>query len=357
MLVIAAGLWFTGIIPWGHRATDIKIYSKPEEDDEYMVYDGMRFPLAQNVTVSMTDNGLIIERRTGYSIQLQHQDRTVEDFWENRDDMAERYRKSGCAYDYDAQRYTDDGRDYVRYSLIKQPIDSGQDETYMQIFLTPDGTDGRLFIGVIYDEEENMDDLSKMDRKEIYDRTALEIQALIDQAQKTDEPDDEPGRMLYSEKDMDEDQVYKGYDVCDYGKGTVRYGLPDGFMSGADEEQWTGVYKSWEKDIMLVISVYDYPSLSHQSDDGELKKLVDVFAREDHAYPGNCGDIDVNGRKFYYYSFFTHSWCADGTLLVEYNFNAYCNLGDGFVYSISGKSYTAPETMGIEMYKNCMHLE
>lgn len=93
------------------------------------------------------------------------------------------------------------------------------------------------------------------------------------------------------------------------------------------------------------------------TDDESLKEYVDSYAKNDHAMPQDCGSKEMDGRVFYYYSYFTQNWCDDGSVIVEYNFKAYCDIGEGQIYTISAHSYTNSDVMDTDTYLECMKLD
>lgn len=353
VLVAFAALWFMGVIPWGHSVADVKVYGDTDEREEYVVYDGIKFPCGQYEMVMVTGNGLFLDTASGHRIQVLHQYQTLDDFWGTKDERIDACLKDGFTFDIEPERYTSGSRDYIRYVLSQQPGDEELDYSeYNQIFLTPDYKGDRLFICINYSKD--MDDMSETERTALFDKSAEWIHELMDSSEVTDEPDDATGKILYSDSALSDGEDYTDSDTLTCTAGTVGFGLPYGYVKKGDPESDSAYYESDSADTDIYISIKDYSMLL--SDDGSLKEYVDSYAKNDHAMSQNCGSRDIDGQIFYYYSYFTQNWCDDGSVIVEYNFKAYCNIGDGQLYTISAHSFTNSGVMDPDNFLETMKL-
>lgn len=352
-LAVIAALWFMGVITWGHDAGDVIKYGEADESEEYVVYDGIKFPCNQYEIVMVTENGVFLDTDSGHRIQVLHQEQTLDDFWETKDERMDAARSAGFDVDSEPEKYSSGNRDYIRYALRQQTGDEAADYSgYMQIFLTPDYKGGRLFICINYNKD--IDDMTDDERKNLYVKSSAWIQDLMNSGEPTDEPDDDTGRIVYSDSALEDRKNYSDSDTLTCAGKTVQYGIPYGFVKTGDSDPDSAYYESDSGKTYLYIVIKDYSMLI--SDDESLKEYVDSYAKNDHAMPQNCGSREIDGRVFYYYSYFTQNWCDDGSVIVEYNFNAYCDIGDGQIYTMSAHSFTNSDVMDPDIYLKCMKL-
>ena len=354
VLIAIAALWFMGVITLGHEAADVVRYGESDESEEYVVYDGIKFPCDQYEMVMVTENGVFLDTDTGHRIQILHQDQTLDDFWKAKDEKMDACRSAGFEVDEEPDKYNSGDRDYIRYALRQQLDDETTDYSgYMQIFLTSDYKEQRLFICINYNKD--IDDMTETDRKALYDTSAAWIQELMNVAESTEEPDDDTGRIIYSDSALDGEEEYADSGMLTCADGDVQYGVPAGFVKKGDSEPDHAYYEWGSEKTYAYIAIKDYSMLI--SDDESLKEYVDMYARNDHAMPHNCGSMEVDGRMFYYYRYFTQSWCDDGSVIVEYNFKAYCDIGEGQIYTISANSFTNSDVMDPGIYLEFMKLD
>lgn len=354
VLVVIAALWFMGMITWGHGAADVTRYGEADESEEYVIYDGIKFPCGQYELVMVTENGVFLDTDKGHRIQVLHQEKTLDDFWNTKDERMKTSRSAGFEIDADPEKYSSGDRDYIKYALRQQSDDETTDYSeYMQIFLTPDYKGDRLFICINYNKD--MDDMTEAERKAMYDKSSAWIQELMDAGESTDEPDDDTGKIIYSATALKNKENYADSDTLTSACRTVQYGLPYGYLRKDDSDPDSAYYESDSGKTYLYIAIKDYSALL--TDDESLKEYVDSYAKNDHAMPQDCGSKEMDGRVFYYYSYFTQNWCDDGSVIVEYNFKAYCDIGEGQIYTISAHSYTNSDVMDTDTYLECMKLD
>lgn len=95
VLVVITALWFMGVITWGHGAGDVTRYGETDESEEYVVYDGIKFSCGQYELVMVTENGVFLDTDTGHRIQVLHQEKTLDDFWDTKDERMDAGRSAG----------------------------------------------------------------------------------------------------------------------------------------------------------------------------------------------------------------------------------------------------------------------
>ena len=235
VLVVIAALWFMGMITWGHGAADVTRYGEADESEEYVIYDGIKFPCGQYELVMVTENGVFLDTDKGHRIQVLHQEKTVDDFWNTKDERMKTSRSAGLEIDADPEKYSSGDRDYIKYALRQQSDDETTDYSeYMQIFLTPDYKGDRLFICINYNKD--MDDMTEEERKAMYDKSSTWIQELMDAGESTDEPDDDTGKIIYSETVLKNKENYADSDTLTSACRTVQYGLPYGYLRKDDSD-------------------------------------------------------------------------------------------------------------------------
>ena len=208
--------------------------------------------------------------------------------------------------------------------------------------------------GLRFFKLKDMDDMTEAERKAMYDKSSAWIQELMDAGESTDEPDDDTGKIIYSATALKNKENYADSDTLTSACRTVQYGLPYGYLRKDDSDPDSVYYESDSGKTYLYIAIKDYSALL--TDDESLKEYVDSYAKNDHAMPQDCGSKEMDGRVFYYYSYFTQNWCDDGSVIVEYNFKAYCDIGEGQIYTISAHSYTNSDVMDTDTYLECMKL-
>lgn len=346
LLALFGGLWFAGVISLdetggSHVAAEGSAVG--EEDDEprvwKVIFKGMQFTLPQKGTVYLHGSGCLnIRQDERYLIQIQIEDDTVDEMWAHMERKRESLTAAGYRMEKEAERLTEEGHDYVRYVIsLEKERGSDLDRTYFEVILAP-ADEGRHFLAVIPYDRVDVEKLEETMREKVYAEAFARVGAVLDAACPTDELDDETGMLWMEDKSLDPEQRYIQEDTIVYGDGrhSLSYRLPDHCMLTADNIAGKTYYAE-DDQVYIMTDVVKYTWMTAEA-------MAGLTAGSELSRIHTEGEVQVNGRTFYYYTRSVLEYKKTETS-VTYYFNAYCDLEDGSVYTISGYADDHPEAL------------
>lgn len=347
------GLWFMGVISFSGKSeasnadTAYEIPSKAEIWE--IVYGGMRFTVPADATAYIHDSGCLnISLKKDYLLQFDIEEKTNDDFWENKEEKLESIVSSGYRIEQQPERFTINERDYIKYVVSLKEDDAEYDRTYFQVLLTPIDDNRRFLVCIRYDGTD-VDEMNEEERTLIYDDGLNAVVSLMNTAVSTEENDDTVGSLWMPDISGSSERVYLSQDSQDYSNGEfqVSYSLPE--SSCVLEYSFRGKNYLVEND-----SIYFNVSIYENTTETAIKRA------QSHASAGfskihSQGQVDVNGRTFYYYTYSVLRSSKENDS-YQYYFNAYCDLENGDVYAISGWSYYNETAMDSSFYTDVMDI-
>ncbi len=357
LLSLFGGLWFAGVLSFGERdaSQGTADGQAAEEDDGQqpvweIVFKGMKLTLPQRGTVYLHESGCLnIRQDERYLIQIQIEDDTVDEMWACMDQKEESLTASGYRMEKEAERLTGDGQDCIRY-VISREKERGSDfeRTYFEVILAP-ADEGRHFLAVIPYDRIDVEKLDKAMRERVYDEALVRAGAVLDAAHPTDEPDDEVGMLWMEDRSLDPEQRYLSEDTIVYGDGqySLSYRLPDHCILTADNVAGKTYYDE-DNQVYIQANVVKYTWMTAED-------MAKSAAGRELSRIHTEGEVQVNGRIFYFYTCSVLEYQKNKTT-TNYQFNAYCDLEDGSIYTIFGYTDETPEALEEAYYLEWMDI-
>lgn len=344
------GLWFMGIISFANRDEGDKAVRETVSDEEKwkIVYKGINLSVDADATAYIHESGCLnIRLKPEYLIQIDIEDGTIDDFWGEIESRMRSVTGSGYRMEREPERFTINDREYIRYIVsMEQERGAEYDRSYFQVLLSSADSDRRFFVCVRFDEID-VEQLDSEAQALLYDEAVEVTDQIIVTAVKTDEQDDEVGSLWAPDKPIGSEKEYLSQDTLEYDDGDLQLGyhLPPGSYLLSDNTIGKSYLADQEK-IYINVSVMNYTWMTAED-------MASMHTSAGISRICEQGQADVNGKTFYYYTYsILNSSKQENS--YEYHFNAYCDLENGDIYSISGWSYNNDTAMDYSFYSDLM---
>ena len=305
-------------------------------DEWEIVFKGFEFRVNKKGKALIHESGCLnIRSREEYLIQIDVEDKSVDEFWEKRQAKIRGMKKAGNTFELEPQKITVDKKEYIEYRLKS-------DNKFYEVLIGGAGQGKRIWGIAVFDGI----DMAKLNEKQqaaYYEEAISEMTSILAKAKPTDKKNDIAGA-AWEEKvqisDITEVTITKE-------EIAVSYKLPEGYTFCTDNITGKG-YHSEQDGADVLLSII-YKSSSTAKEHAQSKSLAGI------SQITSQGQCTINGITFYYYSY-SVKWMEEDEEKYEYKFEAFADLeGDG-VFSISGYSQTNPEIMNAEYYKTFMEI-
>ena len=361
LLVFFCGLWFAGVFSVGVRDGSYGVADKlaAEEAEEEgqerprvweVVFKGIKFILPQKGKVYLHGSGCMnIRQDERYLIQINIEEDTVDEMWARMEQKRESLIEAGYRMEKEAERLTGEGLNCVRYVIsLEKERGSDFDRTYFEVILAP-ADEGRHILVVIPYDGIDVDKLDGTMREKIYEEAFVRANGILEAACPTDEPDDEVGMLWMEDKNIDPEHQYIAEDTIVYGDGqhSLSYKLPEHCMLTADNIAGK-TYFDEDNEVYVQTSVLKYTWMT-------ARDMAESIAGRKLSRPLTSGEVKVNGRTFYYYTYSVKEY-GKNEALTEYQFYGYCDLEDGRIYSIFGYADDYPGAVEEFYYLEWMNI-
>jgi hypothetical protein len=342
-------LWLMGVITFSDRETAENEEGAAEgsvNDEEWsIVYGGLNFFVDGESTAYIHDSGCLnLNMNRGYLIQLEVEDKTVDDFWDNRKANMQKILSSGYQEELAPEKKTYDEREYVRYVLS---LDDGDGLTYYMAVFTPRDESSRFFVCVKYDDTD-VAAMNEIEKSRLYDESMELVDEIFANAVKTDQPDDEIGSLwmpdISSTASLALSDVISE-DTLEYGEHKITYLLPE----NCQKQEGALIGNNYVIDSDLVhfnVCVWEN-SYNSAEEKAKIHDSSGISALSSQ------GSVEVGNNTFYYYSYSVMKG-SKTEKKYTYNFVAYCDLGDNAVYEIFASSNENEEVMDYSYWTEVM---
>jgi hypothetical protein len=349
------GLWLMGVISFSGRERLQEVNTQINPTDENVseaewsiVYGGLNFFIDGEATAYIHDSGCLnLNMNSGYLIQIETEDKTMDDFWDNRKANMEKILSAGYQEELAPERMMADEREYVRYVLS---LDDGEEITYYMAVFTPRDENSRFFVCVKYDDI----DVASMDEAEksgLYNDSMELVEEIFANAVNTDQPDDEIGSLwmpdISSDKGLELSDFISG-DTLEYGEHKVTYFLPENCRKQAGAL----IGNNYVMDSDLV----HFNVCVWENSYNSAEKKAELHDSSEISALSSQGSVEVGEYAFYYYSYSIMKG-SKNEKKYTYNFVAYCDLGDNTVYEISASSNENEEVMDYSYWTEVMSIK
>lgn len=351
--VAFVALEFMGVIDLNSaRKTEEKSETEQDgnkiADDEtepwHIVFKGYAFSVKPVGLAIIHESGCLnIRSCDDYLIQIDVEDKTMADFWDNREQRKKNIEDAGYVMELEPEKFEIQGKEYIRYiASLANERGAKFDRSYFYQLICDAGEGQRFFTSIRFDEID-IDALSGSERAEVYEKAADEAVAIVAGAVPTDETNDMTGSYWQEDEAMETGVV----DSVVNGDTTVSYEIPENYSLQNEDLSGKTYYSDSDK-ITIVTSIVPYSWMT-ASDMADRKTGAGISKVTEE------GQCEVNGVTFYYYTYST-LYIKDGKRNITYYFNAYADLKDGNIYTVSGFADDNPDAMDRDTYYSFMNI-
>ena len=288
---IAAALDFMGVI-------NLKNHDQTEDETLYselwhIVFKGYAFSVKPAGIAIIHESGCLNIRSTDeYLVQIDVEDDSADDFWNDRDGRVQHMKESGYTMEQYPEKIRVDDREYIRYIVsMKEERGAEYDSSYWQA----DGYSGTFSSDVVKEEYTDAELVDSIANEDIY----------------------------------------------------VSYEIPENFILLRDDQTGKSYYSEADKSQVIVSVIpYTWKSAADMAEDSNSAGISKVTAE---------GQYEEKGKIYYYYAY-SILRIRNGTRKTSYYFNAYTDLEDGNIYSINGFADDSPEIMNPKTYTRFMSI-
>lgn len=312
----------------------------------HIVFKGYAFSVEPVGLAIIHESGCInIRSCDEYLIQIDVEDGTAEEFWNDRDDRVKNMEDSGYVIELAPEKVELQGREYIRYIIsLANERGADVDNTYFYVLVSDAGDDQRFFTVIKFDEI-NIASLNVKEKDEIYEKAVDEVTSIVASAVPTDETNDMAGS--YWQETQPVENSASDNDTITNEDTTVSYELPEGYILTDDDLSGKKYYSDIDR-VNVTISVVPYTWMT----------AADMAERERGAGISKVirsGQYEVNGVTFYYYTY-SILYIRGGKRSITYHFNGYADLKNGDIYSVYGFADDNPAAMEPDTYADFMKI-
>lgn len=350
--VTSASLTFMGVI--GHTENVVTDTEKEgDEGDEmvetseywHIVFKGYAFSVKPVGTAIIHESGCLNVRSCDdYLIQIDVEEKTMDDFWDNRAERVQAIENSGYVMELPPEKTQIDGKEYVKYIVsLANERGAAFENSYFGVLIRQASDRERILTTIRFDGTD-MDALNAEQKDMIYEKAFAEARAIADSAFETEETNDMVGTYW-------QENVYMETGLVDsiVDKDTVvSYKLPDQYKLLSDNLAGKSYYADTEKRNVLV-SVVPYSWMSAK-DMAESRRRAGISKVVDE------GRYEVNGVIYYYYAYSVLHIKGEKRSCT-YHFTAYADLKNGDIYVICGDAADNPQAMEPHGYYDFMDIK
>lgn len=350
--VTSASLTFMGVI--GHTENVVNDTEKEgDEGDEmaettedwHIVFKGFSFWVKPAGTAIIHESGCLNVRSCDdYLIQIDVEEKTVDDFWDNRAERVQSIENSGYVIVLPPEKTHIGGKEYVKYIVsLANERGAAFENSYFGVLIRQASDKERILTTIRFDGTD-MDALNAEQKDAIYEKAFAQARAIADSAVETEETNDMVGTYWQENVYMETGLVDSIVD----GDTVVSYKLPDQYKLLSDNLAGKSYYADAEKRNVLV-SVVPYSWMSAK-DMAESRRRAGISRVVDE------GRYEVNGVIYYYYAYSVLHIKGEKRSCT-YHFAAYADLENGDIYVISGDAADNPQAMEPHGYYDFMDIK
>ena len=350
--VTSASLTFMGVI--GHTENVVVDTEKEgEEGDEmaettedwHIVFKGFSFLVKPAGTAIIHESGCLNVRSCDdYLIQIDVEEKTMDDFWDNRAERVQSIENSGYVIELPPEKTQIGGKEYVKYIVsLANERGAAFENSYFGVLIRQASDKERILTTIRFDGTD-MDALNAEQKAAIYEKAFAQARAIADSAVETEETNDMVGTYW-------QENVYMETGLVDsiVDKDTVvSYKLPDQYKLLSDNQAGKSYYADAEKRNVLV-SVVPYSWMSAK-DMAESRRGAGISKVVDE------GRYEVNGVIYYYYAYSVLHIKGEKRSCT-YHFAAYADLKNDDIYVIYGDAADNPQAMEPHGYYDFMDIK
>lgn len=331
----------------GHSTPPSETDSKKDTTEEpwQIVFKGFEFLIKPLGKAAVHESGCLnIRNCDEYLIQIDVEDKTVGEFWENKNEKIHNIEDAGYVMQLTPEKTDINGKEYIKY-IVSLENERGSDfeNSYFYVLLTEAYGEKRFLATVRFDGTDAAL-LSAEERNSLYEKALKETTDIINSASPSDKSNDAPGTYFEEEKPA----ACLSEDSLSADKFTIAYNIPEGYYLTADNETGKTYYSKADR-THITTSIVPYSWITAE-DMAESKNNAGIsrVIRE-----GSC---EVNGVTYYYYTY-SVMFMKKKEKSCSYHFCAFADLENGDIYSIHGFADNNPEITEETNYYDFMNID
>lgn len=310
----------------------------------HIVFKGYAFSVEPVGTAIIHESGCLNVRNCdNYLIQIDVEDKRMADFWDNREQLKKSIERSGYVFELNPEKCEIQGKKYIRYIVsLENERGAEFDKAYFYQLICDVGDSQRLFISIRFDGID-VDALGGGERTVVYEKAANEAATIAAGAVPADEANDMLGSYWQAKETIETGKK----DSLVNGDTTLSYKVPENY-SLMNEDISGKSYYSDDGKITVMTSIVPYSWMTASELAGKKTRAGISRITEE-------GQFEVNSVTFYYY-IYSILYIKNGKRSLTYYFNAYADLKDGDIYTVSGFADDNPDVMEINTYYDFMSI-
>ena len=292
---IAAALDFMGVI-------NLKNHDQTEDETLYselwhIVFKGYAFSVKPAGIAIIHESGCLNIRSTDeYLVQIDVEDDSADDFWNDRDGRVQHMKESGYTMEQYPEKIRVDDREYIRYIVsMKEERGAEYDSSYFCVLISDAGDDKRFLTVVRFDGT----DIAAMDtasRNDMYEKAIDEAACVTSSAVPTDETNDMTGSYWQADGysgTFSSDVVKEEYTDAELVDSIanediyVSYEIPENFILLRDDQTGKSYYSEADKSQVIVSVIpYTWKSAADMAEDSNSAGISKVTAEGQYEEKG-----------------------------------------------------------------------
>ncbi len=310
----------------------------------HIVFKGYAFSVEPVGIAIIHESGCLnIRNCDDYLIQIDVEDKTMADFWDNREQLVENIEDSGYVMELFPEKLDIQGKEYIRYIVsIANERGAEFDKSYFCQLICDAGDDQRIFASIRFDGID-IDGISGSERERIYKKAADETAAIVAGAVPTDETNDMTGSYWQEEETTETVEI----DCVENGDTSLSYEVPENYSLLNEDLSGKTYYSDVDK-IKVMTSIVPYTWMS-AAEMAEKKTGAGISKTIEE------GQREINGVTFYYYAY-SVLYVKTGDRKLTYYLNAYADLKNGEIYTINSFANDNPDVLDIDLYYKFMNI-
>ena len=310
----------------------------------HIVFKGYAFSVEPVGIAIIHESGCLnIRNCDDYLIQIDVEDKTMADFWDNREQLVENIEDSGYVMELFPEKLDIQGKEYIRYIVsIANERGAEFDKSYFCQLICDAGDDQRIFASIRFDGID-IDGISGSERERIYKKAADETAAIVAGEVPTDETNDITGSYWQEEETTETVEI----DCVENGDTSLSYEVPENYSLLNEDLSGKTYYSDVDK-IKVMTSIVPYTWMS-AAEMAEKKTGAGISKTIEE------GQREINGVTFYYYAY-SVLYVKTGDRKLTYYLNAYADLKNGEIYTINSFANDNPDVLDIDLYYKFMNI-
>lgn len=315
------------------------------EEPWQIVFKGFEFLVKPLGKAAVHESGCLnIRNCNEYLIQIDVEDKTLDEFWENKNEKIHNIEDAGYVMQLTPEKTEIAGKEYIKY-IVSLENERGSDfeNSYFYVLLT-EAYEEKRFLATVRFDGTDAALLSAEERNSLYEKALKETTDIINSASPSNKSNDAPGTYFEEEKPA----ACLSEDSLSADTFTISYKIPDGYGLTADNETQK-TYYSEEDRTHVITSIVPYSWITAENmAESKNNAGISGIIRE-----GSC---EVNGVTYYYYTYSVMFMKKKGKS-CSYHFCTFADLKNGDIYSLHGFADNNPEITEEAYYYDFMNID